>query len=150
MVELLPRAIILDMREPYQQFMQQAEPYLLGTEKRPEEIVEDLWEAMFDADTVDERLLDTICEIGNKAVFQNASRPVRFFDVVHDFAQHLYERIDKHKLYGDRGYIPFNMEVRQQGLLVLKLDDHLDKVQQELDTDEDITGVENLDDLEYM
>ena|SRR5438067_171562 len=134
----LPSTIILDLRAPYQRFEKEAQPYLLGTKTTPESIAEELWEAMFDQDTVDERLLDAVVDIGRKEQYANAAVGGSFGDVVHDLALQIYERIGQHKLYDGRGYLPFNMQVQHRGLFVLKLDRHLDKVQQEMESaDED-------------
>jgi hypothetical protein len=132
MLETLPRAILLDIRPEYAQFKQKAAPYLLGTTTTPEAIVEELWEALFDSDTMDERLLDTVVDISKRPQLQHAALP-DIEPIVHDLAEVMYHKLGNHKLYGDRGYLPFNMSVEHEGLLVLKVDEHLDKVQQEFD-----------------
>lgn len=131
MPEPLPNAVLLDIRPEYIAFSKQATPYLVGTTMTSESIVEELWEAMFDKDVWDERVLDTVCDIDARL---KLNRPVEgddFENLVHDLAVTMYDKIEKHDLHGIRGYLPFNMTVVQNGLLVLKADAAIDKVQQE-------------------
>jgi len=136
MFEAIPSAILLDIRPEYAAFAKQAAPYLQGIELTPVKIVEQLWEAMFDKDVWDEMLLDAVCDV-SKQLQKNQPTMTDIEPVVYDFAEVIYKRIEDHNLHGERGYLPYNMEVVQNGLLVLKVDNQMDKVQQEcIDQDE--------------
>lgn len=137
MPEPLPNAVLLDIRPEYATFTKQVAPYLEGLVTTPEHIVEELWEAMFDKDVWDERVLDTVGDINARLQTQRATLGDTFENLVHDFAKVIYDRVEHHNLHGLRGYLPFNMRVVHNGLLVLKVDHHLDQVQQELDTGEE-------------
>lgn len=136
MLEAIPSAILLDIRPEYAAFAKQAAPYLKGTHTTPEHIVEEIWEAMFDKDVWDEMLLDVVCDVS--ARLQKTQPAMADIEpAVYDFAEVIYKRIEDHNLHGERGYLPYNVEVVQNGLLVLKVDKQIDKVQQEcIDQDE--------------
>jgi len=150
MVPHIPGAVILDIRPAYRQFIKEANPFLIGTDVKPEAIIEEIWEAFFDKDTVDDRLLDTVCDIGRRSIFERANNDSEsFVHVLTDFAQVMQARLESHRLYDGRGYLPFNIEVEPDGLIVLKRDDHLDQIQQEWDKGQEEVE-ENPDDLEYL
>lgn len=131
MLPTLPKIIIFDIRPEYQSFVQQAKPFLEQNGTDPQAIVEDLWEAMFDQDTADERMLEAVCEATYDKEAHNVAASGPFFSHVHGLAQSIYDRVNGHELYEGRGYIPYNLSLRENGLLILERDDEIEKTQQE-------------------
>lgn len=134
----IPKTIILDLSASFLPFCKEVDKYDLSHATTPETLLEEMWCSLAYKETRDEMAWDALFELVERELGYDNDRKVAeaFETLLQDMTSEIYESIELHDLYGKIGYLPYNFTVKNH-LFVLKRDDDIIKVQNELAMDED-------------
>lgn len=134
----IPKTIILDLSASFLPFCKAVDEYNLSHDTTPELLMQEMWCAMAYKEVRDEMSWQALFDLVETEIgYDNDKETAQKFEsLIRNMASEIYEAVDLHDFYGKLGYLPYNLEVKGH-LFVLKRDDDIIKVQNELALDDD-------------